>query len=144
MRLRQELWEGFEVRVLETGRHTYQDSQRHEAMRTAASEGRAARTVSRGRADVLEEIIRYIHVEMSGDVKQAPYILQAWVDGVYFYYTHGDLSRESLEGTWREQSLGAKEFKSLTEAEAFIMTNFNPDASRDSILIVPLKEVQSY
>ncbi len=88
--------------------------------------------VARARADSFSEIIRFVLIDMGENVKHAPYVLQAWVDGVYFYFDgHG----------WRETHVGAKEFASFFEAEAFVQKNFDPNVQRDAILVVPTREL---
>ena len=119
-RLRQTQQEGYEKSLKEMSRE--------EMMREAS---RGMRVIARGQADIFAEIIRYLHTELEMNSKHAPYVLQAWVDGVYHYYAKTE---------WTLSVSGARNFQTLTEAEAFIMQNFNPDVARDSILIVPLKE----
>lgn len=102
---------------------------RHELMRQAAT-GRGI--VARSRADSFSEIIHFILIDMGENVKYAPYVLQAWVDGVYFYYDGSN---------WVQSPEGAKQFDSFVEAEAFIQQNFDPNAARDAILVVPTREL---
>jgi hypothetical protein len=120
-RLRQTMQDGFELPLLEMDRH---------AMSRDAVRG-GHKIIARGQMDIFAEIIRYLHTELGMSSKHAPYVLQAWVDGVYHYYAKTE---------WTLSVSGARTFQALTEAEAFIMQNFNPDVARDSILIVPLKE----
>lgn len=92
------------------------------------------RLLARAQWDVFEEIKRFVLRDMGEDMRSAPYILQAWVDGVYFYYL------ESVG--WVKDHEAAKTFPSFFEAEAYIQQNFDPNEARDSILVVPLMEVQ--
>lgn len=91
------------------------------------------RLLARAQADVFDEIVRFVLRDMGENVKHAPYVLQAWVDGVYHYYFEN--------GSWAQTHEGSKQFQSFFEAEAFIVQNFDPNAARDSILVVPWMEV---
>jgi hypothetical protein len=90
--------------------------------------------VARARADSFYEIIAFVLVDMGENMKYAPYVLQAWVNGVYFYYT--------ASAEWAEQYDHVKKFPSFIDAEVFVQEHFTADAARDSILVVPLSEVE--
>jgi hypothetical protein len=90
------------------------------------------RLLARAQADIFREISTFILRDMEENVKQAPYVLQAWVNGTYFYYNES--------ANWLQELAGAKTFESYFEAEAFVLQNFDPNEARDSILVVPISE----
>lgn len=110
---------------------------RDELMRDAARGSPGV--VRRAQAASFDEVMRFVFRDMGENMRHAPYVLQAWVDGVYFYY-HG--LDESGGLRWLTQHEGAKTYPSYFEAEAFILHNFDPNDARDSILVVPLREVE--
>lgn len=122
-RLRQLVPQGYEPPLKEMTRA--------ELMLEAA---RGPRLLARAQADIFHEITRFVLRDMEENMRQAPYVLQTWVDGVYFYYF--------VDGNWRPEHVGAKQFLAHTEAEAFIRDNFDPNQARDAILVVPLHEVE--
>lgn len=91
------------------------------------------RLLARAQADVFKEIIRFVLHDMGEDMRGSPYVLQAWVDGVYYYF-HAD-------GAWKSTHDEAKIFASFFEAEAYVVANFDPNEARDSILVVSKREV---
>lgn len=93
------------------------------------------RLLARAQADVFKEIVRFVLRDMGEDMRGAPYVLQAWIDGVYYYF--------HANGAWKVEHEGAKTFESFFEAEAYVITNFDPNEARDSILVVSQREVDS-